>query len=789
MAEEKVIIEVDIKTDKALADTVALKAQVEKLKEETKNLKETEGELSEAYTKKNAELKATQKELQATQNVLTNLTKVENEEGTTIQKLVARNAELRLERDRTNISTKEGQDRVKAINKEMDDNTKVIKDNADAQKAQTMNVVNYASAIEGLPGPLGGAVSGMMGMVKAAWAFIATPIGAIIAAVTLAVTALYEIFKTFAPVVDKVEQAIASVTAVFGVLKDVALSLFTGQKDLAESFEGLGDSMAKAAKDAAELKKQEQDLEDLQVQQIESSAKSKRQIDELMLQSKDRTKTEQERADLITKALELEEEAYNKRKEIGDGEYNQALQKIAISNRLTEEQIADVKARGVVALQELQDTKAISDDEIKTFAEASAARESILNDSIALREKAINRQNALLDAAEEKELKRIEASKANAAKVAEERKKAEEKAKADKEKADKEEIDRQKRLLDEQMKSLDLELRAYQAKNQEKLSSEEWLTQEAIDEEIARQTVINDIANKALKLQLDNKQITQEEYNVAILEQDVELNNQRTELQMQYEEQEKQRKIEAAMYQFDLDQELLSQTLFGEFEMRTNVLLMQEQQEKDFANKTLLTEESKQKALEKINKKYRAAEKQIALAKYQAELALASDFAKNIATIAGTNTKVGKMASAAATTISTIQGGVAAFTGMATAVPGPVGIALGIAASAAALASGYASVKKILSTSSGLPGDSSSSSVDTSTSSASTTTTTTVPATVNPSLGQGIISRQVGDNSAATIKTAFSEALKENPLQPTLVTNDVTLSQQSAAKQSKTATL
>lgn len=789
MAEEKVIIEVDIKTDKALADTVALKAQVEKLREEAKNLKETEGELSEAYTKKNAELKATQKELQTTQNVLTSLTKVENEEGVTVQKLVARNAELRAERDRTNLSTKEGQDRVKAINKEMDDNTKVIRENADAQKAQTMNVGNYASAIGDLPGPLAGTVSGMMGMVKAAWAFIATPIGAIIAAVTLAVTALYEIFKTFAPVVDKVEQAIASVTAVFGVLKDVALSLFTGQKDLSESFEGLGDSMAKAARDAAELKKQEQDLEDLQVQLIESSAKSKRQIDELILQSKDRTKTEQERADLITKALAIEEEAYNKKKEIGDGEYNQALQKIAISNRLTEEQIADIKERGVAALQELQNTKAISDDEIKTFAEASANRETILNESIAIREKAINRQNALLDAAEEAELKKIESAKAANAKAAEERIKAEEKAKADKEKAEKEEIERQKRLLDEQLKALDLELRAYQANNQSKLESDQLLTQASIEQEIKRQQAINDIANEALKLQLDNKLITQQEYDVILLEQATDLENQKVELNKEFAEQEKQRKIEAAMYQFDLDQELLSQTLFGEFEMRTNVLLMQEQQEKEFALKTLLTEEDKNKALEKINKKYRAAEKQIALAKYQAELALAGDFAKNIATIAGTNSKVGKMASAASTTISTIQGGVAAFTGMATAVPGPVGIALGIAASAAALASGYASVKKILSTNSGLPGDSSSGSVGGEGAAAASVPVATVPATVNPSLGQGIISRQVGDTSGATIKNAFSEALRENPLQPTLVTNDVTLSQQTASQQAKTATL
>lgn len=790
MAEEKVIIEVDIKTGKALSDTVALTTQVEKLKEEAKQLKETEGELSEAYTKKNAELKATQKELNATQNVLTQLTNVENEEATTVQKLTARNAELRLERDRTNINTREGQTRIKAINAEMDANTKIIKDNADAQKAQTMGVGGYVSALQEVGVPQAGVIQGIWGMVKAAWAFVATPVGAIIAAVAAAIGLVYEVFKSFAPVLDKVEQAVAGVIAVFSVLKDAALALFTGQKSLSESFDGLGASMSKAATEAMALKKAQQDLEDAQVQLIESNAKSKRQIDELLLQSKDRTKSEEERIALIDKALALEEEAYNKKKAIADGEYEQNLRKIEISNRLTEAQISDIKERGVIALQELQETKAITDEEIKAFAEASARREEVLGESIAIREKAINRQNALLDKAEEAEIKRLDDMQKAAEKAAEQKKKQEEKAAKDKEEAAKKELEKQKAILDAQLKLLDVELRAYEANNQSKIDNNELLTQQLIDEEIARQKSINDIETKSLKLQLDNKVITQEEYNVTILEKDVELNNQRTALQIEFENQERERKLAAYQYQFDLDQEMLSMTMFGEFDAKTRGLLEQEKLEIEFANKTLLREDDKQKALEKINKKYRAAEKQIALSKYQAELSLASDFAKNIATLAGTNTKVGKMAAAASTTISTIQGGVAAFTGMATAIPGPGGIALGLAASAAALASGYESVKKILSTNSGLPGDSSSGSVGgQGATTAAITTTAALPTSVNPSLGQGIISRQVNDNSGTTIKNAFSEALKENPLQPTLVTNDVTLNQQTAQQQAKTATI
>jgi hypothetical protein len=69
---------------------------------------------------------------------------------------------------------------------------------------------------------------------------------------------------------------------------------------------------------------------------------------------------------------------------------------------------------------------------------------------------------------------------------------------------------------------------------------------------------------------------------------------------------------------------------------------------------------------------------------------------KTAANLLGESTAAGKAMAVAATTIDTIQSGVSAFKGMVAAVPGPVGIGLGAVAAAGALASGYASVKKIL---------------------------------------------------------------------------------------------
>lgn len=68
----------------------------------------------------------------------------------------------------------------------------------------------------------------------------------------------------------------------------------------------------------------------------------------------------------------------------------------------------------------------------------------------------------------------------------------------------------------------------------------------------------------------------------------------------------------------------------------------------------------------------------------------------NAILLVGKQSALGKALAVASTTIDTIQSAVAAFKGMTTTIPGPVGIAAGAVAAAAATASGLASVKKIL---------------------------------------------------------------------------------------------
>lgn len=95
-----------------------------------------------------------------------------------------------------------------------------------------------------------------------------------------------------------------------------------------------------------------------------------------------------------------------------------------------------------------------------------------------------------------------------------------------------------------------------------------------------------------------------------------------------------------------------------------------------------------------INAKYSAIQRQLTEEETNAKLSLYAGFAGNLATIFGENTKIGKAAAIAQTTIATYQSAVEAYKSLAgIPIVGPV---LGFAAAGAAIVAGIANVKKIM---------------------------------------------------------------------------------------------
>lgn len=209
MAETVKIVDLDIDEKDLLKKLTKLTEEITKLKTETKSLETENKKLSSEGKKNTAQYKENSKQIETNkiktkglsteyrnnQNVLVALNTTETKQLGTLQKLELSNKKLREEGKRLDLTRKSGQDRMKQINKQLDQNNEIILKNADATKKQKMNVGNYGSALQEVGGPIARAVTGIQAMTKAALAFIATPIGIVIAAIGAALAALTSFFR------------------------------------------------------------------------------------------------------------------------------------------------------------------------------------------------------------------------------------------------------------------------------------------------------------------------------------------------------------------------------------------------------------------------------------------------------------------------------------------------------------------------------------------------------------------------------------------------------------------
>ena len=270
MAQKIVLAELDIDIDLLLKSTSDLKKQIDSIKNAQKELVISGKGTSEQFVENEAVLKslnsaytsnvkAIQESGKATENQVTQtelLNMALNTEVASISEAREQNKLLNKLRNETNTTTAEGQAQITALNKKLDENNDYIKSNADAYLKQKINIGNYTdsvreafASINPLNGGLGaftqraqeaggagnlfkgaitGMVQGVLGLVKASLAFIATPIGAVLAVIGVVLGTLIGLFKSLDPVMDKVEQGFAAISAIIDVVRQTFLSLITG---------------------------------------------------------------------------------------------------------------------------------------------------------------------------------------------------------------------------------------------------------------------------------------------------------------------------------------------------------------------------------------------------------------------------------------------------------------------------------------------------------------------------------------------------------------------------------
>lgn len=408
----------------------ALNDEINKGKENLKDLAKTDKQAAE---QQKLTLKEQQSEYRELQKSIERRNKAEEQGINTLEKMRAKLTLLYKELDSTEVGSK----RFKEITIEANKLRNEIGKAEEASGRFQRNVGNYQNAIQdafkgmgvnvaGLTENLASANSviqlvtastkgmtaatgGLTGALKVLKiALISTGVGALVVALGAAITLLVNALKSFDPLIDKIEQGVAALKAVFSSLSDTVLSVVTGQKSFKDAVNGAGDAMRRSASAAIEYKKAQQDLDDAVFKATVTQERYKNQIAELLLQSKNRTLSEQERIKLIDKALDIEQKAFNERKAIADQELSIAQGDIITKNNLTDEEIYNIKRLGVEYAIELKERKSVTDEQIQALADAQAKQLQLEGESISLREKALNRRDQLEDAANEKALKRAE---------------------------------------------------------------------------------------------------------------------------------------------------------------------------------------------------------------------------------------------------------------------------------------------------------------------------------------------------------------------------------------------
>jgi len=644
-------------------------------------------------------------------------------------------------------------------------------------------------------------------------ALLANPIILIVTLIVGAFLTLVAIFKDFKPLVDKVEQSMAALGAIFDVLKNTVIALFTGQKSLSESTKGLGDAMGKAAKQAADLKKAQQELEDAQDGLDIKNKRDETQIQKLMLQSKNRTLSEKERIALLDEAQKKSAEIFERNKKQNDQEVKNAEDKIIIGKNLTAREIARLRSEGSEYARQLQDKRQITDDEIKVLTGALLKREDIKQQDIAIQEKAQNKIDTLSDAettkrekaeekaqaerekrqaaiekAHEKEIKSAEnlltLKKINQKDLdatlltdpkyfkdrlsmleqnAEDEKKINKlkyKANSDDLKiansnADKElingKIDLQKQLANQTIKELDYELQLNKVQNDTLLAGKQQTNEEIHGNKISELEKTNKEELAKLKIQKEAGLINESEYLDQVQLKNAEKNLKIAQDNAEFEQSEKEHKLQVQSDNYANELSLLQENSDRAIEIKKAQL-------NDQMRIELAAAQKNGSSVILVEQKFGALKKKIDKDVNDAKLNQAKTITDGLVNLFGKATKAGKLAAAASVAIDTYKGAQAAIAGMAGA--GPVGWILGAVEAGVIIAGGIKAVNDIYAVSE--DGTSSVNSTASSSAGSSSSTASSIPETTYTNLPT--ISSMYGSNASQNETAQIIAQSAPNPV-------------------------
>ncbi|PWB24645.1 hypothetical protein [Flavobacterium sp. HTF] len=783
MANQVEVLQLDINTSALIAKMTATRAEIDRIKQSQKELTATNQQSTDAFTKNEVELKRLQTLYGQQRNVVTQLntstnafangtealTEAIDKEIVSIDAATENNKQLKAIRNQLNTATEEGAQALAEINKKIDENTAFIKANVSAAEQQKMEIGAYKDQIKeafsemnifngGLVGfidrakeaggvaPLlkngfGTITTAIGGMIKASLAFIATPLGAAIAAIAVVVGLVVGAFKFMSASMNSTEagsQKLAKVTAtitgifrgLFNVIKpfgewlgnafvkyfETAIAIaekgariisaglrMIGANSAAAGIDKFTNSVKQGAKAAADLAVAEGKLATMQ------RNSQKIQLDYQKIAEKLRQQRDDE-SNSIAKRMQINEQLGAVLKKQSSAEMQIANQQLKVANlRIAAEgkttEALNAKSEAETNISDIQER--ITGQESEQLANLNSLRKEAtdkakeINDKrVADHQKAVdavilkNKEELDLYVAQEGKLKKTMAEQLAFEESLKDKKLANLKAEFDAGKISKTKYETDKlnitnefaqKQIDIAVANADKELELFIANNQTKLDNSKFISDAIYQQEIDRLNKISEAEASAQTTRLQNGLISAEEYAIAIKAIDDKFYADKKSIDLQREEEAKQKK------ELDLQNKIVADGEAFAFD-----LALQTEQENQRYQAELLSAEKTGADVDLIKQKHATIQKGIERSVQENKLQLASDTLGNLATILGKESKAGKAMAVAQATMDTYKAATSAYSAMAgIPIVGPV---LGAVAAGAAVVAGIANVKKITST-------------------------------------------------------------------------------------------
>jgi len=314
----------------------------------TKKLAASEKALADFDKEKYAATLRNNQALKEQQSEVLKMVQAEKQLTGTIEKAEASTKALTAERKKLDLETIEGTKRLKEINTQIDKNTEIIRTNGDAATKQRMNIGNYKSALEGLPGPLGNIASSANTAGTALKAISKIPLLAAILAIIGALAGLFAAFKSTEEGGDRVQKIMGKLKGILDVLKVAAQSLGLAFADLLsgkfgqaadhlkEGFGGIGGRMRDAAIAGGKLAEALDKIGDEKLAYNIDAVREK--IAQLRTEAAETTDPG-ERAAKLREAIKLTEELYGKQIDWSKRAANAEIENVTAKFKVSAEQL------------------------------------------------------------------------------------------------------------------------------------------------------------------------------------------------------------------------------------------------------------------------------------------------------------------------------------------------------------------------------------------------------------------------------------------------------------------